>query len=305
MSIRLIGMAAAGFNPPYGNLSIVCNSLAFGNGIFVGISASQSAVSTDGINWTTYSLPASGLTYQSIVFGNGVFSIIGINALGGAASSADGINWATGKAPVSSSFWQGSAYGNGYFIAFSSVSPSYLFAGSHDGRNYTAGAGVNLLSATYGNGVFVGTANTAQVSSDNGTTWTSHVILTGHNWAAVCFGAYADTGAAVFVAISVPSGGTAYVAISSDGVTWIAAYTTTLFTSTVTNLVYGNGKFVGTFNATTGQTSFVEVKVYASGSPTISVLTQFSMSPRGVAFGNNKFLAVGVAPNISQVLPVI
>jgi hypothetical protein len=88
-------------------------AIAYGNGQFVGVSASGTVVtSADGATWIHH---ATHVSFASIGHGNGLFiaSDADHNTL---ATSTDGVNWIeqTSSARVDASAM---AYGNGRFVA--------------------------------------------------------------------------------------------------------------------------------------------------------------------------------------------
>jgi hypothetical protein len=89
------------------------NSIAFGNGWFVGVnSGSVTFRSQDGIAWTSGT--ASGEWY-GITYGNGIFVACGKNVF--STSSTNGLTWTTTTAFTGE--WNSIAYGNGIFAACS------------------------------------------------------------------------------------------------------------------------------------------------------------------------------------------
>jgi hypothetical protein len=119
--------------------SVIWNSIAYGNGIFVAVSGSSytgnnttgtnsiGARSTDGINWTLIDLGATGC--RLITYGGGIFLAI---ASGSSVSrSTDGITWVSSS--IESRDWRSVSY-NGVRWAVLSAS---IVAYSTDGINWT------------------------------------------------------------------------------------------------------------------------------------------------------------------------
>jgi hypothetical protein len=129
-------------------------SVAYGNGIFVAVTAHNSytaARSSDGIAWTEFQMPAFynpfyTTRYYSIVHGDGKFVAIANNR---AAVSTDGIFWSsTSLSPRS---WTSVTYGNGKFVAVAGYSDISIY--STDGITWTETAtdsGPYWGSVTYG-----------------------------------------------------------------------------------------------------------------------------------------------------------
>jgi hypothetical protein len=112
-------------------------------------------------------------------------------------------------------------------------------AGIAAGSTWTAGTAAtptDLVSITYGNGVYVAVGAASAVSSTTGTSWTSRTIPS------LGAGTYSDVtfGNGTFVAIATGSNATA---VSSNGSSWSAGGTMPS-TTTWTHIAYGNGRFV-------------------------------------------------------------
>ena len=86
-------------------------SATFGNNTFVSVAtfSTSAATSTDGITWTARTLPAS-YTWNSVTFGNNTFLTVGYESTA-AATSTDGITW-TLRTISASSNWQSVTFGN-------------------------------------------------------------------------------------------------------------------------------------------------------------------------------------------------
>ena len=91
-------------------------SVAFGNGVFVMVSADNfQARSTDnGLTWSYATTQLPGY-WASIEFGNGVFVMVGIGSQ--ARSTDNGLTWTSVAVPISSGFvWTGVSFGNENFV---------------------------------------------------------------------------------------------------------------------------------------------------------------------------------------------
>ena len=105
-------------------LDITQAFVAFGNDVFIALSGglvesriyyvSSAYISSDGLNWTTVSIPNVNLNF--FTFANGSF--IGINYDSSfSLTSPDGINWSINSISIPYGLWNGLTYGNGnYFI---------------------------------------------------------------------------------------------------------------------------------------------------------------------------------------------
>jgi hypothetical protein len=112
-------------------------SIAYGNNKFVAVSSggTVAAESTDGINWTARTLPASK-SWNSVCYGNSGFVAVpsdASNVVG--AFSADGTTWSQITLPASVG-WVAVTYGYGRYAAVASSTSSA--ASSFDGINWTA-----------------------------------------------------------------------------------------------------------------------------------------------------------------------
>jgi hypothetical protein len=135
-------------------------SIAYGNNIWLALpNGSQTvAKSTDGITWTSLTLPyaTGGGTWQSIAYGNGHWVIIVSGGTRALYSNSDGQQWKTATLPNTVS-WSRVTYGNGLFVAVSSDGVNRVMT-SPDGITWTseiAAAANSWRGVTYGNGIFL------------------------------------------------------------------------------------------------------------------------------------------------------
>lgn len=251
------------------NLSF--NSVAYGNGRFVGMASTGIFTSTDGKTWTA----GSGASGTAVTFGNGKFVSVNIsNGTGLAYTSTDGVTWSGGTSGVNVTL-SDIVYGNSLYVAVGSGGYVYY---STDGRSWTAGTGTSvvLYGVTFRNGRFVAvggsSAATAYYSLD-GKTWTaSNTINSTNPFNDVTYGN------GKFVAV----GFNGYTAYSTDGVTWTAG-TGTSNTVTLNSVAYANGRFVAV-GTSVNYNSDDGITWRASNS--IGTLTD-------VTYGNGRFVAVG------------
>jgi hypothetical protein len=181
----------------------VYSGVAFGNGLFVAPRGTHAAISSDGITWSSVSLPSigSGQSTGGIAFGNGMFVV--------SASSGDG-------------------------------SVIRIFR-STDGSTWTSHA-VNFVSAaiTYAAGLFAATAPTSSTdvwTSGNGTSWTLGVLPASDAWKPVT--ALSST---LFTTRSVATSGDNYILrLASASVTAVngsASFTATASVSSGQTISY-------------------------------------------------------------------
>jgi hypothetical protein len=189
---------------------------AFGSGKYVALNSGtdQVATSTDGINWTIGTLPASA-SWSAMVWNGSLFCAI---ATGSAVSvtSPDGVTW-TQHALPSSTTWRAIAWGAGVFCAI--ASGGTVAATSPDGATWTAqtlSASAAWSSIAFNGSTFcaVASGGTVAATSPTGAVWTAQTLPASGSWTAI-----AANASGVFCAIA--SGGTAG-ATSPDGVTWTA-----------------------------------------------------------------------------------
>jgi len=137
-------------------------SLAFGNGTFVLVGESQSAlVSQDGIHWTIATPPTAGLGV--VTYGNGIFvAICGFTCTIPVVYSSDGINWQPSNYTLDpDADVTDITYGDGVFVIVGLGQNNTLGAVSSDGINWQATnlpSALNWITIGYGNGTFVALA---------------------------------------------------------------------------------------------------------------------------------------------------
>jgi len=134
---------------------IVNVAVAYGNGVFVGVSGVNARIVTspDGLNWTAQDLlhsPGESIYFSDVTFGNGRFVAVASSAI---ATSVNGTDWALQPAlrPVAKV-----ACGNETFVA---VGP-YGMLVSGDGENWSPQFTAPFSSITFGGGYFLATRMT-------------------------------------------------------------------------------------------------------------------------------------------------
>lgn len=204
--------------------------LAYANNLYVGVGYS-SLTSTDGVNWTTRTLP-NNLSFVS--YGNGIWSGLLFNSALG-ATSTNGTSW-TSYAMTNSRQWTMMAFGNNTFVTL--ARSTNIAAYSTNGYNWTE---VSLPTTgspgwvwlTYGGGYFVGVANgsATAVYSTDGINWSTTTLPSASGWNCVTYGNgyFYVTGSSLFGVYS------------KDLINW------TSYTHNVTSTAYAaynNGTFV-------------------------------------------------------------
>lgn len=201
------------------------NSIAYGNGVYVAGSNSNSntgqlfVTSTDGVTWTT----RTGTNYNGsklMAFGQGKF--VSISYTGRCESSTDGITW-TGWDNLNGSSGDRNpyefSYANGTYVAVGYNNSSQgMIITSTDGEYWTTRAAQTntLFSVTYGAGTWVAGGNFGYLvtSTDDGATWTPRSFGVSQTINRVIYG---DK----FVAV----GNNSTIRTSTDGITWTARST--------------------------------------------------------------------------------
>lgn len=260
-------------------------SICYGNGLFIVISDTGSAISSNGTNWSYYSFPITA-TWVDSCYGNDMYIIIGSN-INYYLTSSDGMTWAQRTLP-SSSNWTSITYGNGVFVIVTSGSDVILT--SPDGitwttRNTTFSS--TWIDIIYANNLFIAISNTGStniMTSTNGSTWSlaptipvtlaltsityghgkyiivttnSNIILVsvdGQTWSQQTLPlistwsniAYGD---GLFTIISK---GSLNILLSEDGISWIQR--SALAIKNWSTLYYGNGLFIATYPASIAMT---------------------------------------------------
>lgn len=255
------------------------DAITYGGGMFVAVdkgipgsrfssavTSNKAAHSTDGVNWTAATLPASAV-WLDIAYGNGRFVAL---TSGSVAYSDDAATW---KGTVSlpqpdrlDAYYWCLAYGADKFVAVAdkkatggsggvnlgNVGPTNVAAYSPDGKTWTS---ITLpvkaywSDIAYGNGRFVAVSSDsgagAVAYSDDGITWTKTAMPASLGWRKVICANNR------FVAL--PSEKTTLAAYSDDGITWTE--TTLPEEKNWQSLVYGNGMFFAFASSDTYATS--------------------------------------------------
>jgi hypothetical protein len=125
-------------------------SIAYGNGMFVGVGSSQVFRSADGLAWTV--APTVGATRLcAITFDGSRFIAVGLN--GAIATTANGVDWTVQPSPVSQDLWSVHSGNGGYAAAGNDG----IIIASENGTSWTAASalGSDLRGLASGAGRFV------------------------------------------------------------------------------------------------------------------------------------------------------
>jgi len=142
------------------------NRLIFANSLFVAVGASSCFTSSDGITWTSRTIPAG--TYTDVIYANGLYVAYGSSGI--LSTSPDGITW-TSRSAGSNDHNQ-IIYANSLFVA---VAQSGTIRTSADGITWTArtsGTTVDLNGVCWNGSNYVAVGNNGRVlTSADGVTW--------------------------------------------------------------------------------------------------------------------------------------
>lgn len=142
----------------------------FANSLFVAVGTSSCFTSSDGITWTSRTIPAG--TYTDVIYANGLYVAYGSSGI--LSTSADGITW-TSRSAGAQTFNQ-IIYANSLFVAVANAGLIYT---SSDGVAWTLRTSgttqaINGVCWNGSNYVAVG-ANGRVLTSADGVTWTVSV----------------------------------------------------------------------------------------------------------------------------------
>ena len=144
-------------------------------------------VSSNGIDWTTYTSAQAASVGNAVCFGGGQFVSV---LSGNVYTSPDGVTW-TARTAAASNSWQSVTYGDGLFVAVSSNGTNRVMT-SPDGITWTARSAAEAnwwQSVTYGDGLFVAVSYTGTnrvMTSPDGITWTARSAA--GSWYGVAYG---------------------------------------------------------------------------------------------------------------------
>jgi hypothetical protein len=247
-------------------------SIAYGNGIFVGVFTNVS-YSSDGITW----VDGGFLGADYVAFGNGLFVAIWYANAGGVLTSfintsSDGINW-TARTPSENMNFRDISYGNGLFVAVAFSGTNKIMT-SPDGITWTSRsisvANARLTGVAYGNGIWVaisefisGVTSTIFTSLD-GLTWTSGALI------------YDLT--TIHFANGIFTTGNYH---SFDGINWISNVSPFI----PQDITFGNGYFIMVTNFGSNKIAYSTNAINWTAIPSASAANFES-----VAFGNNTFI---------------
>ncbi len=274
-----------------GILNGYANAITYGNGKFVagGVSATNLAVSTNGINWLPIVAVVSG-QIKDVTYAQGLFVAVGtgVGLSGGfVLSSADGTNWTTRVTGFSGGL-NGITFGNGKFVGVGYSGTAISTDGTNWAQIYNASIPARF-SVAYGNGQFVavGAAGTfldlgVSYSSTNGTNWVSG----GGNQPSAevvrfANGRFASVGSPSLLDVGTPN----RVSFCTNVSNWSSPGFGGAFSSSASDrrsLAYGNGQFAAIENSSS-------IVLTTNGSNYTMVAVAANM--RALAYGTGRFVA--------------
>ena len=149
-------------------------SIAYGNGIYVGVTANYAVYSYDGLNWSYTPMPQGA--WRSIAFGNDVFIALGL--LPYSVYSPDGKTWSIASVPSGQTEGLGTCFGDGRFIATTAAG----VVKSVDGHTWDVIVDSNTgeyNTCCFGDGKFLAVGNTTDVLLSDSVTSNVDFLLNG------------------------------------------------------------------------------------------------------------------------------
>ncbi len=280
------------------NLSMqtVTRDIRFGSDFYGTTTASfVSSGNSGGAEWVT-STTATGHTWSSITYGNGLFVAVGGTDSSGNSSimtSPDGITWTLRSSSVG--WLESVTFGAGLFVAVSSGITNNRVLTSPDGITWTSHASASnneWLSVTYGNGLFVAVAISGAnrvMTSPDGINWTARLSASETSmWQSVTYGN------GLFVAVA--DLGTDLVMTSPNGITWTSR--TSAGNYYWNSVIYGNGLFVAVGKYCSGNC----VMTSPDGITWTSRTSVANNEWESVTYGNGLFVAVSTDGSGNRVM---
>lgn len=266
---------------------------AYGNGRYVLLGGTNTAVSADGVRWQAgHTEPGYrfGGTTKALTFGHGLFVAVG--GIGLVESSLDGINWTIRNTGITnSSDFTSVSYGNGRFVAVGGGGTVFSSTNGLDWEDDSfSNSGGSVGPVYYGNGRFValvfklgGTYATRY--SSNGVDWVNGSVGSGMN-ALLGFANGRFFGA----------NGSAILS-STNGTAWSGTSAGVFFNS-ANQIAYGGGRYVVTCSpdssSADGATVLSSANLTNWFAETIASSGSYSpVIPNGILAGQGQFVIYG------------
>jgi len=275
----------------------VWQAIAYGNNYFLAVpnSGTTGALSTNGQNWTTFTLPnpATTINWSSIAYGNYYWIALGSPSTGSqiaAYSNSYGTGWRTTAMPSSASPWSSIVYGNGRFVAISSGTTNAAYS-TNFGQTWTSSS-TGLLATKTWVGLSYGLQLFLAIASDGTGAWS----YDGNIWQATSLPANTAILSTVVV-----TGGAGTFSCSTTTSQLVVGQTVVV---SGTNTASGPGTIAnGTYyiSSTNGKTTFtlsstnpsaLITPISTSAGNTNQTFTVGVSNYNGLAYGDNRFLAI-------------
>ena len=276
--------------------------------------------SVDGNNWEVSNGLENNKHWYSSAYGNGTWVVVCDNGKSSTATSQDsrskysldgGENWRadSGKDASPRGYWNSVCFGNGVFVAIASTSqPPTSFEAfnamySLNGRKWfeaTSALRDGWYEAlAFGNGRFVAVGrpingNGNVMYSDDGENWTHLTAHESSQWTALCYDGNQ------FVALAKEGG--SRLMTSPDGINWTTGY---IPPNDWRDIIYADGKYIAVGDDMRAQQSAVtstdlitwtKLEGIGMGEPD-RFGNQRQIKWQSVAYGNNRFVVVGLDEN--------
>lgn len=200
--------------------------IAFGDGTFIALNGSTSAVSTDGITWST---GGSVKAKEDIVYGNGTFVAVAGNR-NIYYSTDNGVSWRSTR--LMFQYPSLLAFGNNRFVGVPIDQTQSSIIYSENGSSWTTASGFpnhGPSDMCYGDNKFVVVSSSSITYSSDGTSWTD-VNMSDNYFRKI---AYGNNKFIVLAGTGVFS--------STDAQTWTKISSTVI---TANDFIFADGKFV-------------------------------------------------------------
>jgi hypothetical protein len=267
------------------------NAVTYGNGLFVaaGASPNQVLISSEGINWSTTSTPATYGWFWGASYGAGRYVLVG-DGSAFLRSSADGIQWTNGSSAPVNAFLRSVVYTYGQFVAVgcNSEDRPYVLTSSN-GMDWTSQSvpGNSPLWAVCASGsasqpMYIAVGADGIFSSTNGRNWAVQSV---DNTTLYDAGWHQGR----FIVIGNDTSLT-----SSDGISWSPTAPLSFFTQHLgSSGADGALVAVGYYSGWGGEGYSGRLQASADGLTWPGDALVFSPALRGITYGGNSFVAVG------------
>lgn len=260
-------------------------AVTFANRNFVAVGDAGTIVtSTEGTNWIRQTSGTRSLL-KNLAYGNGFFVVVGFDTI---LSSPDGVTWTQQKVPSPASGIADVGYGNGIFVAvgFNTILTSA------DGVTWTSQkcpTAVPLTSVAFGNDLYVAVSLTGTVlTSPDAVTWKE---IKANLPAGVYYDVISFKGTFVVIGGQTDaSAASSLVVTSKDGTTWTSGISANA--SLLLSVTMGKDRLVAVGGGSVGPAPLPNA-IVTSDDGIAWREPRAPLTLRGIAFGNDAFVAVG------------